>query len=191
MRQTLMICLAAVAGLVGCGPPEPEDLAGQLRAESVAAAPALAANSPLIQVAEQSNEAIGGCIRPADAPRNAQLIDLGEVMLAQVSCSLGAYSFTDRLFILRDGEAPELVTLPDYDASGWFATDQISMPEIDAGARIITTYRKSAGHGGCGSEGRYKWDGVRFVLEELRWRDCSSPDAANGPPYPVVWPVMN
>jgi hypothetical protein len=63
----------------------------------------------------------------------------------------------------------------------------VSAAEIDAGTGVLQTFRKAAEHDGCGSEAQYEWDGARFVLQELRWRDCSSPAP---PPYPIVWPTQ-
>ncbi|MBI1341217.1 DUF1176 domain-containing protein [bacterium] len=187
--RTIFLLMAAAVGLAACEDPPPPR--ATQAAASLAEAPALTGNATIIAAAQAISNGLGGCERPADAVSNTQLLDLGDFTLVQLSCSLGASSFTDRLFIVRDGQPPELVTVPDFDGSGWFATDQLAMAEVDAGARVITTYRKDAGHGGCGSEGRYKWTGARFTLEEMRWRSCDAPDVTNGPPYPLVWPVMN
>jgi hypothetical protein len=141
----------------------------------------------MIAAAERLNSLIGGCYRPPEAPSQPQLHALDGATLVMVSCSVGAYSFTDRLFLFRNGEPAELVALPDYDGA-WIAADQASLADLDADAGVLTTHRKSAGHGGCGSEGRYEWDGFRFTLAELRWRDCESDEVSLGPPYPVIWP---
>ena len=49
--------------------------------------------------------------------------------------------------------------------------------------------RKTGGKDGCGSEGRYQWDGAQFVLQEMRWQSCDDP-SLKGPPFPVIWPTQ-
>jgi len=39
--------------------------------------------------------------------------------------------------------------------------------ELDAGTGVLTTLRKTGGKDGCGSEGRYQWDGAQFVVQDL------------------------
>jgi hypothetical protein len=178
MRLASMIAGAALV-LAGCDGP---DAAPQ----GVANAASLAGDDALIVSAQKISDAIGGCVRPADAQLESKVIGLESGSIVMIGCSQGAYSSTHRLFAMT-GEAPQLVTLPDYDTGGWFASDQASMAEIDAGTGVLTTMRKSAGHGGCGSEGRYQWDGAHFVLQELRWQDCNT---SSPPPFPIVWPLQ-
>jgi hypothetical protein len=178
MRLASMIAGAALV-LAGCDGP---DAAPQ----GVANAASLAGDDALIVSAQKISDAIGGCVRPADAELESKVIGLESGSIVMIGCSQGAYSSTHRLFAMT-GEAPQLVTLPDYDTGGWFASDQASMAEIDAGTGVLTTMRKSAGHGGCGSEGRYQWDGAHFVLQELRWQDCNT---SSPPPFPIVWPLQ-
>lgn len=178
MRFASMIAGMAVL-LAGCGP----DLAAP---QGVASAASLAGDDALIASAQKISDAIGGCVKPADAQLESKVVGLENGSIVMIGCSQGAYSMTHRLFAMT-GDMPHLVTLPDYDATGWFASDEASMAEIDAGTGVLTTLRKSAGHGGCGSEGRYQWDGARFVLQELRWQDCSS---TSPPPFPIVWPLQ-
>lgn len=178
MRQAALAALAvALAGCGGKAPGEAPTAGGQ----------SLEGDPALIAAAQKISDAIGGCVRPADAPAESKVVGLENGTIVMLACSQGAYSFTNRLFAIHASEPPQLLTLPDYDANGWYADDQASMAELDAGTGVLTTFRKSAGHGGCGSEGRYKWDGIRFALEELRWRDCSEPAE---PPFPVVWPTQ-
>jgi hypothetical protein len=178
MRLASMIAGAALV-LAGCDGP---DAAPQ----GVANAASLAGDDALIVSAQKISDAIGGCVRPGDAQLESKVIGLESGSIVMIGCSQGAYSSTHRLFAMT-GEAPQLVTLPDYDTGGWFASDQASMAEIDAGTGVLTTMRKSAGHGGCGSEGRYQWDGAHFVLQELRWQDCNT---SSPPPFPIVWPLQ-
>lgn len=182
MRLALMIataaCLPALV-LAGCGGPEAAAPNGDVAATS------LAGDDALIAAAQKISDAIGGCVKPADSQIESKVVGLESGSIVMIGCSQGAYSTTHRLFSVNGGEPPALVTLPDFDSSGWYASDQASAAEIDAGTGVLTTMRKSAGHGGCGSEGSYQWDGVRFVLEELRWQDCNAPGV---PPFPVVWP---
>ena len=178
MRLASMIAGAAVL-LASCGPEA-------AYAPNALAAASLEGDSALIAAAQTISDAIGGCVKPTDAQLESKVIGMENGSIVMIGCSQGAYSVTHRLFAVT-GETAQLVTLPDYDASGWFASDQASMAEIDAGTGVLTTLRKSAGHGGCGSEGRYQWDGAHFVLQELRWQDCS---ATTPPPFPIVWPLQ-
>ncbi len=185
MRLTKMIATATLAPmllLAACGGPD-------AATSPAAGTPALAGDDALIATTMKISDAIGGCLRPDDAQVESKVVSLETGSIVMLACSQGAYSYTHRLFAVRGSEAPELLTLPDYDSTGWFASDQASMAELDAGTGVLTTLRKSAGHGGCGSEGRYQWDGIHFVLQELRWQDCGDPDI-KGPPFPVIWPTQ-
>jgi hypothetical protein len=178
MRLALMIAGAAML-LTGCGPEA-------AFAPNALGAAALEGDGALIAGAQKISDTLGGCVKPADAELESKVVGLENGSIVMIGCSQGAYSVTHRLFAVT-GEATQLVTLPDYDSSGWFASDQASMADIDAGTGVLTTLRKSADHGGCGSEGRYQWDGAHFVLEELRWQDCST---TRPPPFPIVWPLQ-
>ena len=178
MRLASIITGAAVL-LCSCG-PEAANTPNALATSS------LEGDGVLIAAAQKISDAIGGCSKPADAQLESKVVGLESGSIVMVACSQGAYSATHRLFAVT-GDSPGLLTLPDFDASGWFASDQASMAEIDAGTGVLTTLRKSAATGSCGSEGRYQWDGARFVLEELRWQDCSS---TTPPPFPIVWPLQ-
>ena len=185
MRLTKLIATATLAPMLflgACGGPD------AATAPAASTAP-LAGDEALTTAATKVSDAIGGCERADDAPVESKVISLENGSIVMVACSQGAYAYTHRLFAMRGDEPPELLTLPDFDTTGWFASDQASMAEIDAGTGVLTTLRKSAGHGGCGSEGRYQWDGIHFVLQELRWQDCSDPDL-KGPPFPVIWPTQ-
>lgn len=174
---------AMALALAACGGP---DAPGG----PAAAAPTgtLEGDAALIAAAQTVSDAVGGCQKPDDAQIESKVVGLENGAIIMLGCSQGAYSQTHRVFSARSGEKPELLSFPDYDTDGWFASDQVSTAEIDAGTGVLTTFRKSAGHGGCGSEGAYQWDGVRFALQELRWQDCSMNGAP--PPFPVLWPTQ-
>ncbi len=179
---TIAAALAAPAMLLaGCGPE------GVLPQTAISA-PAQG-DGALIAAAQTMSDAMGGCFKPADAVVESRVIGLEDGSIVMLACGQGAYSSTHRLFVMRGTDGLQLLSLPDYDSSGWFATDEASLAEIDAGTGVLTTMRKSAGHGGCGSEGRYQWDGVHFALQEIRWKDCSADDMT-GPPFPVIWPTQ-
>lgn len=180
MRLAFVIA-GAVTLLASCGPED-------AFAPNAVGAVSLEGDGALITAAQKISDAIGGCEAPADAQLESKVVGLESGSIVMLGCSQGAYAVTHRLFAVA-GESLQLATLPDYDASGWFASDQASTAEIDAGTGVLTTLRKSAGHGGCGSEGRYLWDGAHFVLQELRWQDCAGPDL-NPPPFPIVWPTQ-
>jgi len=178
MRLASMIAGAALL-LAGCGP----DAAAP---QGAANAASLAGDDALIEAAQQVSDAIGGCEQAAEGAIASKVVGLENGSIVMIGCNQGANSTTHRLFAMTGG-APQLVSLPDYDATGWFASDQASMAELDAGTGVLTTMRKSADHGGCGSEGRYQWDGERFVLQELRWQGCNT---AGQPPFPIIWPLQ-
>ena len=178
MRLALMIA-GAVTLLASCGPED-------AFAPSALGAAALEGDAALIAAAQKISDTLGGCATPADATLESKVIGLENGSIVMIGCSQTAYATTHRLFAVTN-EATQLVTLPDYDASGWFASDQASMAEIDAGTGVLTTLRKGADNGGCGSEGRYQWDGAHFVLQELRWQDCKT---TTPPPFPIIWPLQ-
>jgi hypothetical protein len=180
MRLKVIAPVAFALALAGCG-AEP--------VKPAAATGALEGDASLIASAQAISDTVGGCVKPADAPVESKVVSLEGATIVMLACSQGAYSYTHRLFAIRAGEKAELLSLPDYDSTGFYGADQATMAELDAGTGVLTTFRKSAGHGGCGSEGRYQWDGMRFALQELRWQDCSG-TAMKGPPFPAIWPTQ-
>jgi len=156
--------------------------------QALGIATTLEGDAALVASTQAISDAVGGCVRQPNATVESKVVSLESGTIVVLACSQDAYSYTHRLFAVRGGKAPELLSLPDYDATGWFANDQASMAELDAGTGVLTTYRKGAEHGGCGSEGRFQWDGERFVLQELRWQDCSAPNLGD-PPFPGIWPA--
>jgi hypothetical protein len=151
----------------------------------------LEGDSALVAAAQPVSDVIGGCARPANAAVTVEskVVSLEKATIIMLACSQNSYSYTHRLFLLRSGQPPQLLTLPDYDASGWYGTDQASMAEIDAGTGVLTTLRQGNEKATCGSEGRYQWDGTRFAVQEIHWQDCSGPQP-NGPPFPALWPTQ-
>ncbi|MEY2757201.1 MAG: hypothetical protein RIR33_979 [Pseudomonadota bacterium] len=178
MRSAFIIAGAAVL-MTGCGP----DAA---TAPNALAAAALEGDTALIAAAQKISDTIGGCARPAAGEIESKVVGLERGSIVMIGCSQDALAATHRLFAVT-GEVTQLVTLPDYGASGWFASDRASTAELDAGTGMLTTMRKDDAHGGCGSEGSYLWDGVKFVLQELRWQECGS---TASPPFPIVWPLQ-
>ena len=185
MRLTKMIATATLAPmlfLAACGGPD-------AATAPTAGTPALAGDDALIATTTKISDAIGGCLRPTDAEVESKVVSLETGSIVMLACNKDANSYTQRLFAVRGSEAPQLLTLPDYDSTGWFASDKASTAELDAGTGVLTTLRQSANSSGCGSEGRYQWDGAHFVLQELRWQECGDPDI-KGPPFPVIWPTQ-
>lgn len=179
---SLAAAVAALA-LTGCG--------GDPAANAVAdtGAGTLEGDAALIASAQKISDAMGGCAKAADATVESKVVGLESGAIVMLGCSKGAYSSTHRLFAANGPDQLELLSIPDYDTSGWFSTNQASMAELDAGNATLTTFRKALDDGRCGSEGTYEWDGKRFVLQELRWQDCSAADR-KAPPFPVVWPTQ-
>jgi hypothetical protein len=179
----LAAALAAACAATGCG----GDPAGGDAAKP--AARTLEGDAALIAAAQAISDAVGGCVKPADAALESKVVGLENGAIVMLGCSQHEFASTSRLFAVRGSNSPVLLSIPDYDANGWVARDQASMSELDAGTGVLTTMRKGASNGGCGSEGTYRWDGEHFVLQELRWQACDSPDA-KGPPFPVMWPTQ-
>jgi hypothetical protein len=179
--QALAAVLLGVA-VGGCGGTEPVRLVGP-------SAGTLEGDTALISSVQSVSDAVGGCVKPPEATVESKVVSLEKGTIVMLACSQGAYSYTHRLFAIKAGQKPELISLPDYDATGWYGTDQASMAELDAGTGVLTTLRKSAGHGGCGSEGRYQWDGARFALQEMHFQDCKGTEL-KGPPFPAIWPTQ-
>lgn len=185
MRLAGMIAVAALSSIMlgACGGPE------AATAPTVAAGGALAGDDALIAAAQKISDAIGGCVRPADAKLTSKVVGLEGGSIVMIGCSQADFTTTSRLFAVSGAAPPQLLSIPDYGPGGWFASDQASMAEIDAGTGVMTTMRKGAENGNCGSEGTYHWDGKRMSLQEMHWQAC---DGANltGPPFPVIWPTQ-
>jgi len=171
----------ALAGCVGTTPGKP----------AANATTGLEGDIALISAAQAVSDAIGGCVRPANLSTTVEskVVSLEKSTIVMLACSQGAYDYTHRLFVIGAGEPPQLLSVPDYDASGWYATDQASMAEIDAGTGVLTTLRRGNEKETCGSEGRYQWDGARFAVQEMHWQDCKR-TTLSGPPFPVLWPTQ-
>jgi hypothetical protein len=181
MRAGLIAPVILGLALTACGGPTTTP------AQSTGAT--LEGDAALIAAAQTISDHLGGCTRPENSTVESKVVGLESGPIVLLACSQGDFSYTHRLFAIRAGQQPELVSLPDYDEKGMFATDQASMAELDAGTGVLTTFRKGAEHGRCGSEARYQWDGQRFDLQELHWQDCATAPES-GPPFPTVWPTQ-
>lgn len=173
--------IGAALALAGCGEPTAataNPLVGNLEGDAA-----------LIASAQTISDTIGGCVKTEDAAVESKVVGLQSGAIVMLGCSQGGYATTHRLFAVRGTDKLELLSIPDFGPEGWFGTTQASMAEIDAGTEMLTTFRKAADDGRCGSEASYHWDGKRFALQELRWQDCTGPDR-KGPPFPVMWPTQ-
>lgn len=180
----IMASAAAALAAAGCGG---DPAAGDANASI---ARTLEGDAALIASAQKVSDAIGGCVKPADAQVESKVVGLERGTIVMLGCSVSELATTVRLFSVSSANAPPvLLSIPDYDMSGWYATDQASMAELDAGTGELTTMRKSASNGSCGSEATYHWDGKRFAVQEMHWQACGEADA-KGPPFPVVWPTQ-
>lgn len=173
--------IGAALTLAGCGEPDAataNTLVGNLEGDAA-----------LIASAQAISDAIGGCVKSDGAEIESKVVGLQSGAVVMLGCGKGGYATTHRLFAVRGPDKLELLSIPDFGPDGWFATTQASMAEIDAGTEMLTTFRRAADDGRCGSEGSYHWDGKQFVLQELRWQDCAAADR-KGPPFPVMWPTQ-
>jgi streptogramin lyase len=184
MRAGKLAPIILGLALAGCGGTSPGKSAAN-------AATGLEGDSAFIAAAQTVSDAIGGCVRSANGTTTieSKVVSLEKSTIVMLACGQDAYSYTHRLFAIRSGQAPQLLALPDYDASGWYGSDEASMAELDAGTGVLTTMRQGNAKGTCGSEGRYQWNGARFVLQEMHWQDCTGPQP-NGPPFPTLWPTQ-
>jgi hypothetical protein len=179
MRAGWIAPIVLGLGLAGCG--------GPTTTPAQTADASLEGDAALIAAAQRISDQIGGCARADGATVESKVVGLESAPIVLLACSQDNFSYTHRLFAVQPGQKLQLISLPDYDADGMFATDQASMAELDAGTGVLTTFRKGAEHGRCGSEARYQWDGERFDLQELHWQDCATAPES-GPPFPIVWP---
>lgn len=184
MRRGTLPALAGCAlalAFAACGGP---DASGGPNAGGVPAG--MEGDAGLIAAAQEISTAMGGCASDEAARPESKVVGLGDGAIVMLGCNQDDASTTHRLFSVRSGAKPELLLFPDYNRAGWFATDKVSMAEIDAGTGVLQTFRRAAANGSCGSEGQYEWNGTTFVLQELRWSDCA--DTIDAPPFPIVWP---
>ncbi|MEQ1785155.1 MAG: hypothetical protein ABMA14_27745 [Hyphomonadaceae bacterium] len=180
LARMIALVVATSAVLAACGGPEAAN--GPDTKQT-----AMKGDDALIASAQKISDAIGGC-GPADAMGESKVVGLENGAIVMIACSQGDGFTAHRLFLVQGTGGPTLLSLPDYTTSGWVAGDKARMAEIDAGTGVLTTLRKGDKEG-CGSEGRYQWDGARFVLQEMRWQSCDDP-GLKGPPFPVVWPTQ-
>ena len=185
MRVGSLAPIVLGLALAGCGGAKPETPAVKVGT--------LEGDNALIASAQKVSDVIGGCVRTSNTAAEDQVqskvVGLEKGAIVMLACSQSAYSYTHRLFAISAAAPPQLLVLPDYDSTGWFASDQASMAELDAGTGVLTTLRKGGDKETCGSEGRYQWDGKRFALQELHWQDCATP-SKSGPPFPIIWPTQ-
>ena len=177
-RTAPIIVAAAIAA--GCGASDPT-------AKPASGRP-LEGDATLVAAAQKLSDAIGGCGKLGETPPPSKVVGLDKASIVMLACTQSSFAYTYRLFAVHAGQAPMLLSLPDYDATGWFASDQASMAEIDAGTAVLTTSRRNSEKGQCGSEARYQWDGAHFTVQEMHFQDCATPSKP-GPPFPVIWPV--
>lgn len=94
------------------------------------------------------------------------LSDAADLIL--ISCSDGAYNFSDIAFVRRNGE----VTPARFDrAFAWGENSEIPLlvnAFWNAEANELSTYAKGRGIGDCGTAERFVWDGAMFRLVERR-----------------------
>lgn len=150
---------------------------------------ALEGDATLISAAQKVSDAIGGCGKLGETPPQSKVVGLDKASIVMLACNQDKLAYTYRLFVVRGNAAPSLLEVPDYDTTGWFASDQAAMAEIDAGSGVLTTSRRNANTDQCGSEGRYQWDGAHFTVQEMHFQDCAA-KSKSGPPFPVIWPVQ-
>jgi hypothetical protein len=103
-----------------------------------------------------------------------------------VRCLAGAYNESHAFYTLRDGAGraePARFTVPGPE--GALRTENmLTNAWIEEEAAIVGFFSKGRGIGDCGSQGRYAWDGTRFVPIEL-----SVMPTCRGVP-PDAWPVL-
>lgn len=173
---------AAVLMLAACGGPD------AARTGTDGASGALEGDAALIAAAQTISNTVGGCPQSAESEAASKVVGLESGAIVMLGCGRGDGSATHRIFAAHSGRSPQLLSFPDYTAEGWFATTEVSTAELDAGTGVLTTFRRAAEHGACGSEGEYEWDGARFVMRELRWQACGAGNAP--PPFPIIWPTQ-
>jgi len=114
MRAGWIAPMVLGLALAGCG--------GATNGEPQSGTVPLEGDSALISAAQTISDELGGCVRPANSTIESKVVGLENGAIVLLACSQGEYSYTHRLFAIRAGQKPELVSLPDYDANGWFAS---------------------------------------------------------------------
>jgi hypothetical protein len=188
MRRGMMKALGfAMTGpatalvLAACGGPDTARTAADVSA-------ALEGDTTLITAAKTISDAMGGCTDTADVQATSKVVGLENGAIVMLGCGQRDGSTAHRVFAVHADRQPQLLAFPDYQDGGWFATTRVSTAELDAGTGVLTTFRRAAPDGACGSEGEYEWDGTRFVMRELRWQACGASNAP--PPFPIIWPTQ-
>lgn len=109
------------------------------------------------------------------------LSDAADLIL--ISCSDGAYNFSDIAYVRRDGQ----VAPARFDhVFAW--GDDMEVPLLvnvnwDEDSGVLSTYAKGRGIGDCGTAERFVWDGEMFRLIERR-----EMNQCRGSPYWIpVW----
>src|SRR5262245_1518462 len=110
MRAGWTVSLGLCLALAGCG-------AGTTNAPESGTIP-LEGDAGLISAAQAISDQVGGCVRPATSTVESKVVGLENGAIVLLACSEGKFSYTHRLFAIRAGQKPELVSLPDFDASG-------------------------------------------------------------------------
>lgn len=184
MIKALGFAMAAPATalvLAACGGPDAARGAADVSA-------ALEGDTTLITAAKTISDAMGGCTDTGDVQATSKVVGLENGAIVMLGCGDNAGAATHRVFAVHSDRQPQLLAFPDFDQTGWFASTRVSMAELDAGTGVLTTFRRAAPDGACGSEGEYEWDGARFVMRELRWQACGVSTAP--PPFPIIWPTQ-
>src|SRR5690348_11573540 len=107
---SLLLSLA----LAACGAAEP--------ARPVAGTAMLEGDTALIAAAQTVSDTLGGCAKPAGAAIESKVVSLESSAIVMLACGAD----THRLFSIKAGAKPELLYIADYDAGGWYGTDQAS-----------------------------------------------------------------
>lgn len=133
------------------------------------------------------------CTLMEGVERPVETIDLGGGAVGViVGCSAGMVDMWSYLYVSRDGAAPALTPLIQYDIQGdgnWRAGDTTPNLSWDAEAR---QFASGIAHqaSGCSNGARWRWDGARIALVQQTIGDCEGVmDGGDLPEPRTIWPT--
>lgn len=126
-----------------------------------------------------------------DLPQDSEGEEIGyqltaDIVLWQMPCARGAYSFSNVYYTRRRGAAPAPVLFPQ-PVNGKLAPTlrHIVDGEFAEDDRSIFFFAKGRGIGDCGARGSYVWDGRAFAL--TGWQEMPTCRGAPLDLWPVLW----
>ncbi|HEX8471549.1 MAG TPA: hypothetical protein VF633_10580 [Brevundimonas sp.] len=182
LKSLTALAVASSVLLAGCDSAEKT-------ATPVAPAPVTAADTTAARAAVRDLIAADGDCTPdrIQASDRAKTKDFGGVLGVVAGCSTGIIDVWSRLYLARPGAAPVAAPLLVFDIRGdgeWHAESNVpnlvwseEAGTLEASIRSQTT--------NCGWDARWRWDGTRMALVEMKTVGCDAEHSTDV----VVWPT--